>query len=335
MSFSKQSNSNRIVSILLSILLALCAHTAWSQAAPPFSITGSQQLSAQINGNTSPAVTVFNNQLLTLWCDQQTGNFSSSLQPTPTATPTQYNTGIVCLHSGNPVAASGIALTVDTTHNIVYAASELFGFCTGSCSPVLLTSTDGINWSSHIININDLVFFYGFGIAYFQGQLYFAYVGQNGLSVATSTDGVTFAYKSTVSTTYPVEVQSNWVQSPALYVWPTTGDLYIGYLTNGAYVVVGNTADGTNWNVQEYTTTILKRDLVLVPHGGALYFGGQSYYSENNLWMAGAYDGVSFPAATNYGGVMYTSPSGVDFGGTFYMVIRSGYTAHMWNFYAY
>ncbi len=178
MSSSKQSNSNRIVSILLSILLALCAHTAWSQAAPPFSITGSQQLSAQINGNTSPAVTVFNNQLLTLWCDQQTGNFSSSLQPTPTATPTQYNTGIVCLHSGNPVAASGIALTVDTTHNIVYAASELFGFCTGSCSPVLLTSTDGINWSSHIININDLVFSYGFGIAYFQGQLYFAYVGQ-------------------------------------------------------------------------------------------------------------------------------------------------------------
>ncbi len=329
---SKQFNTIWKRFMLSTLLLALCPYSAWPQAAPPFSISGDMEYGSQATPSTSPGVTVFHNQLVALWCGKAPGKFMSFLQSSPTATPSYYSSGISCSNNGTPSAASGIALAVDPVNSTIYAASQLFSQSFGE--PVLLSSTDGIHWSSHTVTINDLVFAYGYGIEYFQGELYLAYVGQNGLSVATSSDGVNFTYKSSIPS-YPLESESSgWLQSPTLYYWTNTGLLYIGYLTTGSYVVVGHTADGTNWSMQEYTTTILNHDLVLVPHDNALYFGGQSYYSEDTLWMAGAYDGVSFPAATNYGGSMGTSPSAVDFNGTFYMLFKSNFSDYMWNVYA-
>jgi hypothetical protein len=319
--FQSMSPSMRCLHMLTVLFLTLCFQVAWSQAAPPFTISGSIEYSSVINGNTGPGVTEFNGQILTAWCDNSTGHLYSSLQSSPTATPTVYQSSIVC-----PYAQTGISLAVYNSQ--VYAASQ---FLPGK----LAISSDGMNWTGYNLNVtNDTVFSWGLGIYAFDGQLYLAYDGQQGVSVASSSDGINYSFVASVSS-YPLNADpSGWLQSPALFQW--NGVLYVGYLTTGGVVVVGHSTNqnASAWSTQEYTTTILKRDLVLVPHDNALYFAGQSYYSENNLWMAGAYDGVSFPAATNYGGAMSTSPSAVDFNGTFYMVIRSGYGANMWNFYA-
>jgi len=320
----------------------------WSQAAPYFGPTSGQQLPSTLDINTSPGVTDFDGQILTVWC----GNneyIQSSFQSSPSVAPTTiYTSTIPCSGAGGKGR-----ITVTPFNGKVYAMGQALNL-SGYNEFTIISSSDGINWTSSLANVTyngipDGTFALGFGLYQFQPNgtgpqyLYLAYASVDanspGFSVARSSDGQNFAWQGTVASYSGYSEPEAWDQSPAIYGWlPSeggTGDLYVAYLTSGAYTVMAHSADGVNWSSQEITTTLLNRDVVLVPHNDALYFGGQSYYSARNLWLAGSYDGVTWPAASNYGSVMRTSPSAVNFNGDFYDVIAGCCNANIWGNWAY
>jgi hypothetical protein len=330
--------------IALSVLL-MALPMAWSQAAPSFAISGGNQLSGTLDTLTAPAVTVFNNQILTVWCgpvNQYNGApLESSLQGSVTATPTIYSNNDFC--EGSTAGRLSVAVF---NGKIYVTGPPVNSMLPQPYYPTIYTSVDGINWQSSYANLqyNGSVdgSSQGLGLAVFNGQLYLAYLSSSTatVSVASSTDGQNFNWVSTASTyaLNPSPNPSNWIQSPALYYWVNEygqGDLYLSYLTTGGQIVMSYTHDGQNWSTQVAPGTILKGDVMLVSHNSALYYGGQSYYSSNNLWMAGSYDGYTWPAGINYGGIMRTSPSAVDFGGTFYTVWAGCCNANLWRYWAY
>jgi hypothetical protein len=201
-----------------------------------------------------------------------------------------------------------------------------------------VSSNYGQTWTQSSISVNDTIFDYGLGISAFDGKLYLAYVGNNGVSVATSVDGIHFTYQATVSS-LPIYNESEWLESPTVttYTYQNTTYLYVGYLTaggGGGYPVICRSTDGTTWTSQEFTNTILRHDLTMFTYDSALYMGGQSFSSADNLWLAGAYDGISFPAAVEYGPTLNNSPTATNFNGAVYMNFRSNFGENMWYAYA-
>ncbi|HLI03381.1 MAG TPA: hypothetical protein VKU93_03830 [Terracidiphilus sp.] len=337
-SVSARRLPSRTLIIFSALLLAL--PTAWCQAAPAFSIDGGGELPSTINISTAPGVATFNNEIFTVWCGHN-NYIQSSFQATVTSSPTIYTSSISC-NSGNTGRIAVTAFTPIGHPTEVYAVGQPLNYDTPYAIKII-SSTDGINWQEQSMNLEYYGYpdysSQGFGMAVLDNQLYFAYLSSytGTVSVASSTDGENFYWVSTASAYPMVQNPSTWIQSPALYYWVNEfgqGDLYLGYLTTGGEVVVSYSPDGENWTTQIAPGTILKRDLMFVSHNSALYYGGQSYYSEDNLWMAGSYDGYNWPAAVNYGSIMRTSPSAVDFNGYFYDVIAGCCNSNIYGYYA-
>lgn len=333
---------------LIALLFAL--PMAWSQTAPYFGPTSGQALSGtSANLTTSAGVTEFNNQILIVWCGYggyiQTA-FLTSVSAEPT---TIYTSTIAC--SENESGAGRITVATFTPTGgqpTVYAMGQALNNGTYNDFPII-SSTDGIHWTSTLANVTydghqDSTFDQGFGLYAFQPTvngptyLYLAYISSfvagEGFSVAQSSDGKNFAWQGLTASYALYSEPETWAQSPAIFWWQTiqggTNDLYVSYLTTGGHVVVAHSANGVTWSSEE-TSSTLNRDVMLVTHGDALYFGGQSSDGNKNLWMAGSFDGVTWPATSNYNSIMRTSPSAISFNGDFFDVIVAEANSKLWS----
>ena len=339
--------------------LLLALQTAWSQYPPAFypgPSPGGYKTNALIAANTSPGVTQFNGQILSVWCGTN-GVVQSMLQAAVTDESNMiYTSTIPCTGNGGTGRISVAAF-----NGKAYAIGQPLN--NGSWRNfTMISSTDGINWTYSAANVTcgvgqDTSLAWGFGLNTFTPpngpqELILAYSttcggGVGGFSVASSTDGVNFTWKAMVSSNLIYEETSPWFQSPAVFYWsplegaPGNGALYVSYFTTGGYAVVAQSADGVNWSSQDVTYgPHLNRDVMLFSHNLALWYGGQSYYSSDNLWLIGSYDGVNWgsgsqPVSYEYGGIMSTSPSAIDFNGDFYSVWRSCCGNNMWGNYSY
>jgi hypothetical protein len=328
--------------IRLTLLVFLVATPmCWSQSAPAFNPipSGGELSSTSANLSTSPAVITFQSKVYTVWCGYD-NYIQSSFQTTPGATPIIYTSSIGC-DSGNSGRLAVAEFVVPGVSDEVYVVGQPINYDTPYVTKIL-SSSDGYTWTENDLNLEYMgsadYTSQGYGLAVLGSNLYLAYLSSSTgtVSVASSSDGLNFYWVTTAATYSMVQNPSTWIQSPALYYWVNEygqGDLYLGYLSTGGEIVVSYSHDGESWTSQVPSGTILKRDLMFASHNSALYFGGQSYYSADNLWMAGSYDGYNWPAATNYGGVIRTSPAAVDFGGKFYTVWVGCCNSHLYGYY--
>ena len=181
-----------------------------------------------------------------------------------------------------------------------------------------ISSSDGINYSSpQILAINGLQpstilnSLVPPALQYFNGKIYLGFVaatqitGAATATVASSTDGINFA--NVVSLSNP----SNSGLSAAVF----GGKLYFAYTTNSLNrPVLAATADGTTFTYGIDSTFEVGGTpalAVFTPSGGpsALYIFGRSNFSENNLWVAGTFDGSAFSAAYQYGPSLNFNPA--------------------------
>jgi hypothetical protein len=299
--------------------------------------TSGSHYSVGIASNTSPGVTIFKNEALIIWCGTG-GHVQTVLQEYVGYQGTVNTTSIPCSSGGGRIS---VAVLNGTT---AYAIGQPLNNGTYN-EFTMLSSSDGINWTSYQASVTyggspDGTYAEGFGLAEFTTggtqELALIYASTSasggGPSVATSTNGTDFTWQTTVSSDPMYDETSGWDQSPAALYWTTaegapSNALYVTYFTTGAEPVTAYSTDGVTWSSHVSSAAILDRDAMLFAHDRALWWGGQSYYSEHNIWLAGSYDGVNFgngdeASAYNMGGVTPTSPSAVELEGDFFVVFQ-------------
>ncbi len=179
--------------------------------------------------------------------------------------------------------------------------------------------------------MNDTEYSFGESISTFNNKLFLSYVGRNGPSVASSTDGVNFSYVATVSNIPYGNGSTDYKPGSSMTIF--NGNLYVAYTTTSSgYLVVGRSPDGVTWTTQQLTMRF-GHDPSLVAAKSSLYVLGQSVGSDHHLWTTGSTDGVYFPPSTQNGPQLNESPSSVNFDGSILVFFRSNYGNNLWDSY--
>jgi hypothetical protein len=283
----------------------------------------------QVAANTGPGVVAFspgNQEALLIWCGSG-GHVQTAIQEYVGYAGTVNTTSIPCTGAGGTGRISVTQYTPSGGAPTFYAIGQPLnnGYDTEF---TMISSTDGINWTSYQANVTcggspDSSLYQGFGLSTFTHnvggtpttQLVLAYSttcgGGGGPSVAVSTDGVNFAWQAAVSSNTMYDHTSPWFESPAVLQWPGNNNLYVSYFNSSSQPVIAQSADGVTWSSTVSGIGIFNRDAMLFAHDDALWFGAQSYYGASNIWLAGTLDGTDFgyanggeyPNAYNQGGV--------------------------------
>ena len=343
------------VRILLGLLMLLVSlPMATSQTLYPYYIyaTNGFHYNVGVAANTAPGVVAFNQNLesLLIWCG--TGGYvQTAIQQYPSSAGNVNTTSIPCTGAGGTGRISVTQFTPPSTGvPTFYAIGQPLnnGYDTEF---TMISSTDGVNWTSYQANVTcggsrDTSLYQGFGLNTFtpsggSPELVLAYSttcggGGGGPSVAASTDGVNFSWQAVVSSNTMYDHTSPWFESPAVWQWTQlqggNNNLYVSYFNSSSQPVIAQSANGVNWSSTVSGIGIFNRDAMLFAHNDALWFGAQSYYSENNIWLAGTLDGTNFGyldnnggehgSAYNQGGVTTTSPVATEQAGDFLLVFR-------------
>lgn len=313
---SSTGKSVAIAGIALLASLPMLAQT-------PIPWTGNHEQAALITSPTSPAAVVFNNTMYVYYCNQSTNTMYGATTSSPSTAVTVFGaTGINC-------GAGSTAMNATVYNGQVYVAST-------NITSGLVRSSDGHTFNaSGVVVTGDQIFSYGLGIATFQNQLWLAYYGNHGPSVASSTDGVNFTYQGTISSFVPSNPSTAW--QPGFSLEPSDDGLtlYVAY-TSGSqgYMTVGHSTNGSTWSTQQYTDSTFGHDPAIFEFNNTIWVMGQCVCNDHNFWVTGASDGVSFPQSHDSGGELNNSPSIKEFQGSLYMVFRSNYGNNMWASYA-
>ena len=279
---------------------------------------------AQMTSNSSPAAVIFNNQIYVYYCDKNSNQLSAASTP---AVDVKFSvlgsTGIGCGTSNTAMNGAFFPATQQ-----VYIASN-------NLPNGWVHSSDGRNFVSSPINVNDTVYVEGKGLAVFQNQLWIAYVGSNGPSVAASNDGVNFTYRGTISSLIPNN-PSAWQPGFSLTSNDDNSELLVAFTTGTAgFMTVGHSTDGVTWSTQQYTDQTFGHDPSIFQYQSAIWVLGQCACNDHNIWGRGSLDGVNFTAPVQYGATMNNSLSAKEFQGHLYTIFRSNYGNDLWAMWAY
>jgi len=332
-------------------ILLVTSPMAMSQTLYPYYIyaTSGFHYSAGVAANTAPGIVAFDLESLLIWCG--TGGYvQTAIQEYPSSAGTVNTTSIPCTGSGGTGRISVAYYTPSGGTPTFYAIGQPLN--NGYHSEfTMMSSTDGVNWTSYQANVtcngeSDTSYDQGFGLNTFQPSsgnqtlaLAYSSVGcgnGGGPSVATSTDGVNFTWQAVVSSTTMYDETSSWFESPAVWQWTESqggnNNLYVSYFNSSSQPVIAQSADGVTWSSAVSGIGMFDRDAMLLAHDDALWFGAQSYYSEENIWMAGTLDGTNFgyedddggehASAYNMGGVTTTSPVATEQAGDYVVAFR-------------
>jgi hypothetical protein len=199
----------------------------------------------QVAANTGPGVVAFspgNQEALLIWCGSG-GHVQTAIQEYVGYAGTVNTTSIPCTGAGGTGRISVTQYTPSGGAPTFYAIGQPLnnGYDTEF---TMISSTDGINWTSYQANVTcggspDSSLYQGFGLSTFTHnvggtpttQLVLAYSttcgGGGGPSVAVSTDGVNFAWQAAVSSNTMYDHTSPWFESPAVLQCPVLGFLIV------------------------------------------------------------------------------------------------------------
>lgn len=168
---------------------------------------------------------------------------------------------------------------------------------------------------------------FGPGIAVVNGTIYLAWVADNGyVYVASSTDGHNFDN--------PIEVDPSHkpTSSPELVNWNNT--LYVVYSTGSYNNPLVAQFNGTSFTSNIDTALELaKLSANGFNYDGTLLVGGQSYFSEDNLWLIASTTFGSWAPIHKYGQTLVGTPSFAVFGGYLYECEKSNYNNGLWCYF--
>ncbi len=317
--------------------LYLSATALWGQNNPTF--TGGGKLSQTSSGSPSMATNPSTGVTCMVYQDHSSGDLAAVSSTNSTSWGNPVNTGYSMYNSY--VAAA-------------YFSGKFYILFETSTGYQETSSTDCINFSSETQTFVDSP--YGYDGNYQPGLAAWAppggtqalYLSVNvGLpgggiepAVLNSTDGVNY-YNFVVP--YGGDINSG--TSLLAYTPPgaSAQNLYLAF-TQGASnePIIAQTTDGSYWTSSQDTEFEVGGDpnLVAFQASGntskAIYLFGRSNYSENNLWVAGTYDGVTFTSAYEYGQSLHDSPSQVlGSNGDLISSFHSNFSSNnLWSYYA-
>lgn len=313
---SLSSSFSRLIVGLTVLFFAASLSAQSTPPAPTFSAGG------EISQVTSyePAMVQFGSTLYLIYPSHA---HSNALYASPNT-----SGGLSFANPGNLITSTGVTSgpAAAVYNNQLYVAWNSGG------SIYITSSSDGATWTAPtVISINPnpgVSPSYKPGLASFGGALWVSFVDSAGteVTVASSTDGVNFTNTNELAFNYPP------TSAAALAVY--NNELWAVYTTSQYHTpVIAQSSTGTGWVGIVDTAFEIGDNPIAVSYNSALYFGGNSNYTEHNLWLAGTYDGNTFSAATKYGQTLSHSPALTTFNGALYECARSNYGSNIWCFY--
>ncbi len=295
----------------------------FAQANPSYSAGG------QANNllTTSPSLATFNGTTYIAY------GYNGILYIAASPDGVNWNSGV---NTGFATAVSDPAIAVHGTQLYV-----IFPTSTGFQETV---SNDGVNWSSPVgIVINSSTGYnYSFGhpgLVDWNGTLYLSFIATTPsnpsptIQVASADGSGTFFSNISVPA-----AQYNTNSGSSLVVF--NNRLWVSFTEGPSNLpVLASTSDAANWTSSVDTGFEVGGDpsLVVFSAGGgppALYIFGRSNFSENNLWVAGTYDGVNFSPAFQYGQSLHLSvASAIGANQQLVTAFHSNFSStHLWSY---
>lgn len=203
-----------------------------------------------------------------------------------------------------------------TKSGVVYITSSANGSTWSTPAAASISGSPGIDSS------------YKPGLTQYGTSLYLSFIGSSGTTayVASSADGIDFSNVQSVLSYYPISSAA----SVAVY----NNTLYVSFTTMANhYPLLANYTTATGWNYTIDYGLEIGNDPSLVVYNSALFIGGKSNYSEDNLWMTGTYNGSTFSTATGYGQMLLQSPALALFGNNIWECAKSAHGTNIWCYY--
>lgn len=272
--------------------------------------------------NYNPATVVWNSALYLGYADPNTGYvaLATSTDGVNFSTPVQTT---LFVGGGNTPA-------------LAVLNGALFAVYSAQGNLQVSSTTDGVNFTAPLaIPISSTVI--GLPAAtVLIGTLYVAYnaSGYNGISggyapeisLVASSSGSAWSIGGTVAQGVDYQAAS----SPSVTVFG--GQLAVVWLTQtNHYPVVALVSSGLTTTFVHMTTGIMiGGNPTAIAYNNGLFVMGRSYYSADNLWAIGTFDGATFEPQHMYGQTLRGNTALTVFNGALIQTERSNYSGNLW-----